>query len=256
MKNQVVIKKDEPISMESIILRAIEKNTPVDVMERLLAMRMELKKEFAREQYYVSLAKFQSEIPPIKKTKKCMNRDGVTVRYCYAPIEDIIDQVKDALNYNGFSCTFDTKPIKKDSKDYLAVFCFSHHTAGHSETTSIEIPLGEAKFMTDQQEVGSASSYGKRYAFCNAFRIMTEDEDNDANEIKVEKKEEPSPVINLTPEDKKIFDDYYAVLTIPQKKELAETFGIKSKTDFYNKVPIGHIKATMPKTQEEIDEKH
>ena len=36
--------------------------------------------------------------------------------------------------------------------------------------------------MSAQQKVGAALTFAKRYAFCNAFGIMTGDEDNDANQ--------------------------------------------------------------------------
>jgi hypothetical protein len=43
------------------------------------------------------------------------------------------------------------------------------------------MPIENGKNMTGPQHIGSARTYGMRYAFCNAFGIMTCDEDDDGN---------------------------------------------------------------------------
>ena len=95
-------------NVETLIAKAIEQKVPVETMERILAMRRELKSEYAKEQFDRSLAAFQSECPVIEKTKVVKNKDG-TVRYKYAPIESIVSQVKGLLEKHGFSYTIDTK---------------------------------------------------------------------------------------------------------------------------------------------------
>ena len=41
------------------------------------------------------------------------------------------------------------------------------------------------------QQIGTAITYAKRYTFCNAFGIMTEDEDTDCVEAEIVKEEKP-----------------------------------------------------------------
>jgi ERF superfamily len=55
------------------------------------------------------------------------------------------------------------------------------HINGHSETARFEVPIDKEAYMNSQQQYGSASTFSKRYAFCNAFGILTGDEDTDAN---------------------------------------------------------------------------
>lgn len=163
-------------SAEMLISRAIDKNVSVETMEKLLAMRRELKAEKARELYIKAMAKFQSECPIITKSS---NAGTGNFTYKYASLEHIVNQVKDILYKNGFSYTFDTRKTQNS----LTTFCHVKHIDGHNETSQFEIAIDTTARMNISQKDGSASSYGKRYAFCNAFGILTGDEDNDAAPI-------------------------------------------------------------------------
>ena len=162
---------------ERLIALAIEKGVSVETMEKLLAMRRELKQEAAKEAYFKALGAFQAECPVIEKTKAVKNKGGSVV-YRYAPLESIVEQVRAILTKHGFSYNTDTS----QSEQELTVMCVSHHVAGHSETTKIAVPIG-SDYMTAQQMVGSARTFAMRYAFCNAFGILTGDEDTDARKI-------------------------------------------------------------------------
>jgi len=162
---------------ERLIALAIEKGVTVETMEKLLAMRRELKQEAAKEAYFKALGAFQAECPVIQKMKAVKKANG-TVIYHYAPLESIVEQVRAILTKHGFSYNTDTS----QSEQELTVMCVSHHVAGHSETTKIAVPIG-SDYMTAQQMVGSARTFAMRYAFCNAFGILTGDEDTDARKI-------------------------------------------------------------------------
>lgn len=158
---------------ENLIAKAIDQGTPVDTMEKLLGMRRDLKAEWAKEQYDAAMARFQSECPTIEKGKKV---SFGSTSYSYAPLEVIVEQVKGLLSANGFSYTFDTE---EDDKG-LTIFCFAKHISGHMEKSKCFIAIDTSSKMNVSQKSGSAMTYGKRYAFCNAFGILTGDEDNDA----------------------------------------------------------------------------
>ncbi|MFA6097584.1 MAG: ERF family protein [Candidatus Paceibacterota bacterium] len=187
-KNEIAI--SEQRSVENLISQAIEKGTPVETMERLLAMRRELKAEFAKEAYDREMAEFQSECPTIKKTKS-VKTDGGVVAYKYAPIESIVEQVKPLLKRYGFS--YSTQTINQIDK--VKAICIVKHMAGHSENYEMEVPLGnKTKIMSPTQVVAAATTFAKRYAFCNAFGILTGDEDTDArpqSDEQVKYSEEP-----------------------------------------------------------------
>jgi len=163
------------VNAETLIAQAINEKLPVETMEKLLAMRRELKAEVARENFFIALAAFQADCPTIQKTKSVIVKGEV--RYKYAPLESIVDQVKENLRKHGFSYTL---KARQTPKDFTAI-CEAHHQDGHTETTEFSIPIATDNFMNDSQKVGSANTYAKRYAFCNAFGIMTGDEDFDGD---------------------------------------------------------------------------
>ena len=162
---------------EALIALAIEKNVSVDTMERLLVMRRELKAELAKEEFDKAMSAFQAECPIIKKTKGVYTDSG-ELAYKYAPLECIVDQVKGFLSKHGFSYCVDQPEAKQG---YIKVALTVKHTFGHSEVTSVALPLGNTtRIMSQTQVEAAALTFAKRYAFCNAFGILTGDEDTDA----------------------------------------------------------------------------
>jgi len=160
-------------SAEALIALAIEKNVSVDTMERLLAMRRELKAEYAKAQFDTAMAKFQARCPIIEKNETA-GSGGFT--YTYASLDFIVKQIKEILADNGFSYTFDTKKTDKS----IITYCKVKHTDGHMEVSTFEITIDTSSKMNISQKDGAANTYGKRYAFCNAFGILSGDEDTDA----------------------------------------------------------------------------
>jgi len=163
---------------EALIAKAIEHNVPVETLERLLSMRDKLKQEQAREAFFASLSAFQAECPVIEKTKSVKGKDGKE-RYSFAPLDDIVTKVSPLLKKNGLSYT-----IKADFREgQVTAKCEVHHTAGHSETSEFSVPIEKEAYMNEAQKSGSAMSYAKRYAFCNAFGILTGDKDDDGQSL-------------------------------------------------------------------------
>jgi hypothetical protein len=204
------------VNAESLIQQAINKNVPIETMEKLLAMRKELKEEKARELFIEAMSFFQEDCPIIEKKKAVYNKDGKTLRYFYAPLESIIEQVKKPLKENGFSYTFKTV----QTKETVTAICVVSHIAGHSETTQLEMPIMPSSYMNIAQSVASSLTYAKRYTFCDAFGIATMDTDNDAN---VPAPSNPQP--SKKPPKKTVIDEkinkelFREIVTTLNKKE-------------------------------------
>ena len=165
----------EQKSVENFISQAIKNGAPVETIERLLAMRRELKAEAAKEAFDQAMSAFQSECPVIKKTKS-VSTNGGKKAYSYAPIESIVKQVKSLIEKHGFSYKTTIELTEKGVKAVVRVT----HELGHSEDSPMEVPLGsKTDIMSNSQVTAAASTFAKRYAFCNAFGILTGDEDND-----------------------------------------------------------------------------
>jgi len=161
---------------EALIALAIEKNVPVETMERLLAMRRELRVERAKEEFDKAMSAFQAECPIIKKTKG-VHTDSGDLAFKYAPLECIVEQVKGFLSKNGFSYSVDQQ---ETDPGYIKVALTVKHSFGHSEVTIVRLALGNKTRLMSQTQVEAATlTFAKRYAFCNAFGILTGDEDLD-----------------------------------------------------------------------------
>ncbi len=226
------------VNPQRLILKAIEKDLDLDKMERILAMRKDLKDEFAKDEYFRNLALFQKDCPIIEKTTPVYEKNSKKVRYMYAKIESIIKQVKIVLERYGFSYNFLTK---QESGNFTTI-CNSYHKTGHQESTEFTVPIDMESYMSDPQKVASASTFAKRYAFCNAFGIATESEDNDAN--------------TTEPENKK--------MTEQQKKEMNRKYGydykkksgskIKNTGEEKNITNISDYKEVKPDNSKKVEE--
>jgi len=175
-KSTAIVKSGE-VNTESLIAKAIESNVPIETMERLLAMRTQLKEEAAREAFQRDFANMQSELSEIQKTKIVKDKAGKKL-YSYAPLESIIKQTKGVIAKYGFSYDFDTE--NSENGQSIKIICAVSHVEGFTKKKIISIPIDKG-YMTEIQKTGSTITYGKRYCFCNAFGIMTGDEDTDAN---------------------------------------------------------------------------
>lgn len=162
----------------ALIQQAIVSQSSVETLERLMAMRRELKAEKGREAYFVALADFQAECPTIVKAKAVLNKPekGGGVRYRFAPLDVIVGATKELLRKHGFSYVIKTK----QDKDTVTAILVAHHAAGHEEETSLTVPIDHEAYMTEPQKVAAALTYAKRYVYCDAWGILTGEEDNDA----------------------------------------------------------------------------
>lgn len=237
-KEVALVEKQEvspfQVNPEVLIAQAITQGVPVETMERLLAMRKELKAEWAKEQYDLAMANFQSECPIIEKKKVVKDNDGKAL-YSYAPLEVIVAQVRELVKDNKFSYA-----IKTETKDKSVIStCVVKHSSGHSEEYPVEVPYGtKTRAMSDSQVTASALTFAKRYSFCNAFGILTGDEDNDGADLKVAPPKSPvkTPIKELedraikaieaakTPTDAIKVDDW-----VSKKKDFSATFKKKIK---------------------------
>ena len=165
-------------STEALIARAIDQKVDVGTMERLLAMAKDMQAIKAKQEFDKAMANFQADCPAIKKDKEVIVNGKVAYRY--APIDSIVSQVKGILQENGFSYSTNMELLENGVKVFVKVT----HVLGHSEVTEMNVPLGvKTGIMSASQQVAAAQTFAKRYAFLNAFGIMTGDEDNDGAEV-------------------------------------------------------------------------
>lgn len=161
------------VDVQSLIEKSIDSKSAVEVLERLMALRNQVKAENAKEAYDRALAAFQSECPIIVKRKA-----GYGNNYRYAPLDSIVGQVKELLKAHGFAFKINATV----TEGWVEAVCVVKHEAGHSEESPFKCPIdnNQKNLMTTPQRYGGAMTFAKRYAFANAFGILTADEDKDA----------------------------------------------------------------------------
>lgn len=172
----------ENSSVEAIISQAVMANASVETMERLFALRKEVKAETAKEEFVKALGQFQQDCPIIEKTKAVLNKDGRTIRYKFAPIDSIVAQIKAPLDRAKLSYRWQTKTEGKS----VTATCIVTHVLGHSESSDFAVDIDQEGYMSGPQKAASALTFAKRYSLCNALGISTGDEDDDATTARKE----------------------------------------------------------------------
>lgn len=185
------IAKREPTAIASTRTPGIEElmsqavaSQNMDTIERVFALRQQLKAEAAREAFFDALSAFQSECPVIKKTRKVPFKGGQGVMYRYAPLDTIIKAVSPLLTKHGLSYSIKAGVELMDGNHpFMVATLYIRHQQGHEDTSEFRVPLDaeaiNASHMNDAQRYGSASTYAKRNVFLNGLGIMTGDEDDD-----------------------------------------------------------------------------
>lgn len=181
--NQVAKKEPETTALASAsetgaIISMIERAArdpavDIDKMQRLISMRREMLADEAKRAYAAALADMQPKLPIIPERGK-IKVDG-KVRSTYALWEDINELIKPILAEHGFAISFRTG---RDG-DQRVVTGILLHRQGHSEETTMHLPLDTSGSKNNVQSVGSSTSYGKRYTAQALLNLTSRGEDDD-----------------------------------------------------------------------------
>ncbi len=182
VQNQTVAEVKQLSEVDSFITLALTKKAPIETLEKLFALQKDVKAEQAKSAFVEAHARFQSQCPVIEKTKIVMNKDGRSIRYKFAPLDSIVEQIKKPLADNGLAYTWTVE----NQSGTMTAHCKVTHSMGHSESSSFTIPIDMEGYMTAPQKYASAQTFAKRYALCNALGISTGEEDTDASDVKKE----------------------------------------------------------------------
>jgi hypothetical protein len=143
-------------------------------MERLLEMQERIMERNARAAYAADLARMQPELPVIAERGGIKDRSG-KVQSTYALWEDINDAIKPVLSRHGFALSFRTG----QEEGRITVTGVLSHREGHSEETTMHLPIDTSGSKNSVQAVGSSISYGKRYTAGALLNITSRGEDDD-----------------------------------------------------------------------------
>jgi hypothetical protein len=167
--------QSEAGSLMAVISRAAsDPNTDVDKLERLLAMYERITAGQAKAAYAAALAAMQTELPVIAERGGIRDRSG-NVQSTYALWEDINDAVKPILARHGFALSFRTG----EREGRVVVTGVLSHKDGHTEETTMTLPVDASGSKNAVQAVGSSTSYGKRYTAAALLNLTSRGEDDD-----------------------------------------------------------------------------
>lgn len=164
---QVIDNKPANYQPSQLIALAIEKDADVAKLEKLMDLQERWDRNNAKKAFTIAMANFQKDCPVIIKKKSGHNCK-------YAPIGDIVAQIKDLLADRGLSYRFESNFTTQ-----IQISCIITHIDGHSETTTIEASADSSGNKNQIQAIGSTVTYLQRYSLTGALGITTADEDMD-----------------------------------------------------------------------------
>lgn len=169
--NQVAnIQKSEGEAVLKLIERLVlTPDVSIEKIEKMLDLQERILNRNAHQAFTADLAAMQIGLPLVAKRGEGHNKAK------YALLEDINEAIRPALKEFGFAVTFRVAQKEKE----VCITAVLSHKLGHSDQTSITLPIDVSGSKNATQAVGSTISYGKRYAIGALLNISTGD-DNDA----------------------------------------------------------------------------
>lgn len=161
---------------------ALTSGADIDKLERLLVMQQTWEAGQARKAFFQALSGFQSNLPPIKKTKEASfpTRTGGHMTYSYASLDDIAEAIRFSLKEYGLSYRFEQR---FEPGGFIWVKCIVSHKDGHSEECSMPAMADTSGQKNVIQQIASSITYLRRYTLTGALGIATTDQDLDGAEV-------------------------------------------------------------------------
>lgn len=172
-----------PTTESAAIIQMIERaardpNVDIVKMERLFEMHQSVLKRNAEAAFNTAMAEAQAELVPVAK-----NQTNKQTGSKYADIAAISEAAMPTVHKHGFGLIF--SEFKSERPDHMGVACTVTHAGGHSTRHEFNVPVDGTGMKgnpnkTATHAYGSTFMYGRRYATCGVFNIVTK-EDDDGN---------------------------------------------------------------------------
>ena len=169
---------DKPVTTPmQLIAIAVQRGEPIEKLQQLLALKREWEADEARKAYTSAMAAFKSNPPKILKEKQVSytKKDGSVTEYKHATLGSVCSSIIKGLSEHGISHRWMTE----QNNGRIKVTCVLTHSAGHSESTTLEAAPDDSGNKNSIQAIGSAVSYLERYTLLSATGLATDDMDDD-----------------------------------------------------------------------------
>ena len=151
-----------------MLMKAVERGADLEQISKFMDLQERWQANQAKSEYLQAMSDFQAECPVIVAKKQGHN-------YKYAPIGDIIAQVKNLLSKHGISYRFE----QSQQDNNIEITCVVSHRSGHSEKLTMSGKPDSMGQKSGIQASGSTVTYLRRYTLTGALGIVTADEDSD-----------------------------------------------------------------------------
>lgn len=149
----------------------------VATVRELISLRREMDADEARRAFVADFIALQADIPTIKATKVIPDKHG-GVRSSFAPFEEIDAQAGPICARHGFVYSFSEGAFQQGK---ITKICTLMHKGGHERSNPYSVRIGSGPpGCSESQADGSAHSYAKRGALCDALNVVVSGIDNDA----------------------------------------------------------------------------
>lgn len=173
------VSQETDMMMQLIQQIALNPDIPVDKMQAVINMKMQVFDKNAEIEFNKAMILAQQEMEPVAKTAKNAQTSST-----YAKLENIAKQCKPVWTKHGFALQFGTAdcPIA----NHYRVTCEVSHSAGFNKKYQADLPIDDegikgGKNKTGCHGFGSTMSYAQRYLTIMIFNITLEGVDNDGN---------------------------------------------------------------------------
>lgn len=163
----------------SLLDKALEHNSGIDVIERLAALREKAVNRAAEIEFNRAMSAAQAEIGRIAPD---LSNPQTSSRYAsYAALDRVLRPI---YTKHGFALSFDEGDAPNPG--LVRVLCYVTHLAGYTRTyrkdmpPPIQGPKGNA-VMTATHGAAAADSYGMRYILKKIFNVAVGEDDRDGN---------------------------------------------------------------------------
>lgn len=163
------------VMLQTVITQGVTADN-VAAIKDMVGLYERMQDRDAEKQFAAAFVKLQGDMPQITATKAVPGNDG-SIRYFFAPFEEIMAKMRPHLLANGFTVSFSQEVDERR----VTEICTVTHIGGHSRSNKFSARISAPPKCSEAQADGATATYAKRFAFCNAFNI-TIDVDNDGRD--------------------------------------------------------------------------
>lgn len=192
-------KRPRAVEAQELMFERLVKDPSVDPdkLRQMIDLHERVQAAAAKAAFDDAFAAMMPDIPTIIETAR-------TDKTTYAPLEDIVEQVKPILARHGFALHFTVESLEGGITKVTGMLS----RGGHTRVSYFQSAPDKTGSKNEVQALGSVRSYGKRYTTGDLLCIVTRKEDDDgeksgrgkaqADEVPVQPRGYPEWLIDLT----------------------------------------------------------